>query len=228
MFMYTVKKGDSLYSIAKKYNTSTQAIKDLNYLKTDNLSIGQQLRIPETYNDLNNITAPNYINYKVEKNDTLYKISKLYNISIETIINDNNLKSSTLSPGQNLKLRIPSTSEEVEECIGEEYIPPAENTLSNTYIVKKGDSLYSIAKKFNTNVEVLKKLNNLNNNSLSIDQKLKVPVTDSNISTNQTYIVKKGDSLYSIAKKFNTTVNNIKKKNNLTSNSLSIGQKLII
>ena len=227
MFMYTVKKGDSLYSIAKKYNTTVQAIKDLNYLKSDNLSIGQELRIPENYNNLNETLAPNYINYTVQKNDTLYKISKLYNISVDTIIKDNNLKSNTLSLGQNLKIRIPSSYEEVEECFGEEYIPPANSILTNTYTVQKGESLYSIAKKFNTSVDILKSLNNLTSNSLSIGQKIKVPVSD-NSNQVTSYTVKKGDSLYSIAKKFNTSVDSIKKKNNLSSNTLSIGQKLTI
>ena len=62
----------------------------------------------------------------------------------------------------------------------------------------------------------------MTSNSLSIGQKLKIPDTD------EYYIVKPGDSLYSIANKFNTTVDSIKRKNNLTSNSLSIGQKLLL
>lgn len=68
-------------------------------------------------------------------------------------------------------------------------------------------------------------LNNLANANLSIGQQLKIP---SNSGASQTYIVKAGDNLYSIAKRFNTTVDSIKSKNKLTSNALSIGQKLII
>ena len=103
---------------------------------------------------------------------------------------------------------------------------------SNIYIVKSGDSLYSISKKFNTTVDNIKKLNNLTSNLLSIGQKLIIPNNDTNnnntINNKNEYIVKSGDSLYSIAKKYNTTVDSIKKENNLTSNLLSIGQKLII
>ena len=69
-------------------------------------------------------------------------------------------------------------------------------------------------------------LNNLSNINLQIGQLLKIP--GSQVSNTNTYIVKSGDSLYSIAKKFNTTVDLIKKKNNLKTNNLSIGQKLII
>lgn len=99
----------------------------------------------------------------------------------------------------------------------------------NTYIVKSGDTLYSLAKKFNTTVDELKKINNLTSNSLSLNQSLKVPASSggTQVSTN-TYKVVKGDTLYSIAKKFNTTVDEIKKLNNLGSASLSINQLLKI
>ena len=90
------------------------------------------------------------------------------------------------------------------------------------YTVKKGDSLYSIANKYNTTVSEIINLNNLKNNNLSINQQLKIP------NKNNFYIVKKGDSLYSIAKKFNTSIENIKNKNNLKSNLLAVGQELII
>lgn len=226
-FIYTVKKGDSLYSIAQKYNTTVQTITSLNNLKSTNLAIGQQLKIPETYTPENEITLPNYTTYTVKKGDNLYSIARNNNITVDTIIKDNNLSSNNLSIGQVLKIRLPEGSTaEIEECFGPDYTPPeTENTL--TYTVKKGDSLYSIANRYNTNVSTLMSLNNLKSSNLSIGQQLKVPSSTSG-STTQTYTVKSGDNLYAIARKFNTTVDSIKKKNNLTSNLLSIGQKLII
>jgi len=166
---YTVKKGDSLYSIAKKYDTTVNELISINKLKNTNLSIGQKLQIPETYNNENSITLPNYINYTVKKGDTLYSIAKKYNVTPDTIIKDNSLQSNTLSIGQNLKIR--TTTQIVEECFGEEYIPPKEETTI-TYIVKKGDNLYSIAKKYNTTVDSIKNKNNLKTNSLTIGQQL--------------------------------------------------------
>ncbi len=167
MFIYTVKKGDSLYQIAKVYNTTVNDIVKLNNLKTTSLSIGQKLRIPETYSTTEK--APEYINYKVVKGDTLYSIAKKYNTNVDTIIKDNALKNNSLSLGMNLKIRIPESMGIVEECYGEEYVP-----VNNTYIVKKGDTLYSIAKKYNLTVDELKKKNNLTTNSLSVGMTLKV------------------------------------------------------
>ena len=83
MFMYTVKKGDNLYNIAKKYNTTVQEIinlNNLNNLNSNNLSIGQVLRIPEMYTKEEDMTLPNYINYIVKKGDTLYSIALNNNV----------------------------------------------------------------------------------------------------------------------------------------------------
>ena len=232
MFMYTVKSGDTLYKIAQKYNTTVQAIVNLNYLKTNNLSVGQVLRIPETYTKESEMMLPNYKNYTVKKGDTLYSIARANNISVDTIMQDNSLTSNNLTVGKTLKIRIPSTNTiEIEECIGPDYTPPSENQNTTTYTVKKGDSLYSIANRFNTTVQAISNLNNLKTNNLSIGQVLKIPTSSSNTTPSQTgttYTVKSGDNLYAIARRFNTTVDAIKRKNNLKTNNLSIGQKLII
>ena len=228
MFMYTVKRGDTLYSIAQKYGTTVKAIQDLNYLKNANLSIGQVIRIPEMYTPEDQMIIPSYINYTVKPGDTLYSIARDNNISIDTLIKDNGLTSNTLPVGKNIRIRISNGGvTEIEECIGPDYTPPINSTPTITYVVKKGDSLYSIAKKYNTSVSTIINLNNLKNNNLSIGQELKIPSIP-NIEGATTYIVKSGDNLYSIARKFNTTVDNIKQKNNLKTNLLSIGQKLII
>ena len=198
---YIVKSGDSLYSIAKKYNTTVDEIKKLNNLTSNSLSIGQILNIP-----LSEVVLVN--EYIVKSGDSLYSIANKYNTTVNELKSLNNLSNNTLSIGQVLKLP------KVDEIV-----------TVNEYIVKSGDSLYSIAKKYNTSVDELKSLNNLTSNMLSVGQKLNIPVIE---EVSNVYTVKSGDNLYSIARKFNTTVNEIKSKNNLSSNTLSIGQKLII
>lgn len=220
---YTIKKGDTLYGISMKFNTTVNEIKKYNNLSSNILNVGETLRIPEVYSN-EEMVLPEYTTYTVKKGDTLYTIAKNNNISVDTLIKDNALTNNNLSIGQILKIRTNNIGE-VLECFGEDYIPNDDKNYI-TYTVKKGDSLYKIANNYNTSVSNIMKLNNLKSTSLSIGQILKIP---SNTGNNETiYIVKKGDSLYKIAMKFNTTVDNIKKKNNLKSNLLSINQKLII
>lgn len=205
---YVVQKGDTLYSIANKLGTTVSELKKENNLTSNTLQIGEVLRIPtkEIYEEEENI-------YIVQKGDSLYSIANKYNTTVEELKRINNLTSNILSIGQVLKLPSDKANNVEKE----------ENTIS--YTVQKGDSLYSIARKYDTTIDRIKDLNNLTTNLLSIGQVLLIP-TDTNLET--TYTVKKGDSLYSIAKKYNTTVDRLKQLNNLTSNLLSIGQILIV
>lgn len=230
MFMYTVEKGDTLYSIARKYNTTVNDIINLNYLKSNNLSVGQVIRIPETYYNYDEMSAPNYITYTVKSGDTLYSIASNNGVSVDTIISDNVLPNNNLSVGQILRLRV--SDGEVLECFGPDFDIPEEIVPSVTYIVRAGDNLYNIAKQYNTSVSEIVRLNNLPNNNLSVGQQLLIPTADiSDSSSNDSsniYIVKSGDSLYSIARRFGTSVNDIIRLNNLSGTSLSIGQSLVI
>ena len=157
-------------------------------------------------------TAPSTVitdTYKVQSGDTLYSISKKLDTTVTELKKLNNLSSNMLSVGQVLK--IPTKTVDIGE--------------TDIYQVQVGDTLYSIARKYNISVNELKNLNNLVDNTLSIGQILEVP---SGLSSYNSYIVDKGDTLYSIAKKFDTSVNKLKELNNLSSNMLSIGQKLLI
>ena len=151
----------------------------------------------------------------MKSGDTLYSIARKYNTTVDKLKAYNNLTSNNLTIGSSLK--IPTSSSNTEET----------NSNVKTYKVVSGDSLYSIAKKYNTTVDKIKILNNLESNILSIDQILKLP-NDTNTSSAKTYKVVSGDSLYSIAKKYNTTVDKIKSLNNLTSNLLNIGDELLV
>src|SRR5699024_4272248 len=96
------------------------------------------------------------------------------------------------------------------------------------YIVKKGDTLYGIANKYGVSVEELKRLNNLGSNSLSIGQVLQIPNVDVTQGNENIYVVKEGDTLYSIASNYGMSVDELKSLNNLGSNILSIGQQLVV
>ena len=208
---HTVVAGDTLYKLAATYNSSVDAIMKANNLQSTVLSIGQVLRIP-TSGEIETPPVEENVIYTVQKGDSLWAIAQRYGVRVDDIITANNLTSSNLSIGQ--KLIIPSTST----------APPT----TTTYTVQKGDSLWSIAQKFGTTVSAIRNLNNLSSDTLSIGQQLKIPSSSTTPPTSIIYTVQKGDSLWSIAQKFGTTVSAIRSLNNLSSDILSIGQQLKI
>ena len=210
--IYIVKRGDTLYSIARDNNISVAELKNINNITNNTIYVGQELYlknkiVEEEPNENDDI-------YVVKKGDTLYSISKKLNISIDTLKALNKLNTNEIYVGQQLILSNDKNSEEYD-----------------VYTVKKGDSLWSISQKYNISVKELIELNNLNNLTLQINQKLKVPkiiTIEPEENDTEIYIVEKNDTLWSISRKFNISVNELKELNNLTSNLLSIGQQLKI
>ena len=205
MQTYTVQSGDTLYGISKQFGVSVDELKRINNLTSNTITKGEILKIPST------VTT---IDYVVKKGDSLYSIAKRYNTTVKDITKLNNLTSNSLTVGQLLIIAIDDNATSTP-------------TTYKDYVVKKGDSLYSIANKNNIIVDELKKINNLTSNMLSVGQVLKLPMQDK-VEEIAMYTVQKGDSLYSIAKKFGITVDEIKSLNNLTSNNLAIGEQLMI
>lgn len=207
---YVVKKGDTLYKIANKYNITVEELKKLNNLLSDNLNIGQKLIIFE------NINLPSNI-YIVEKGDTLYSIASAYGISIEELKRLNGLTTNGIYIGQ--ELIVPTADIDLPE-------PPQQDTNYINYTVVKGDSLWKISQKFDVTIPQIIELNNLKGETLQIGSILKIPV--SYVELPNKYIVKKGDTLWSIAKENNISISELKSINNLETNLLSVGQELII
>ena len=198
--LYKVQKGDTLWDIANKYNTTVDTIKSINNLSSTSLTVNQQLFIPKNAN----MGVKNNI-YVVQKGDTLYDIALAKGVSVKEIKDINNLTSDILQIGQILNIPLPSSGE-------------------INYVVQKEDNLYTIANKYDITIDDIKKLNNLSTNVLQIGQVLKIPG-----STNyNTYIVKKGDNLWDIANKYGTTVKKLMTINNLDTTLLKIGQSIII
>ena len=202
---YVVKKGDSLWSIARANGLTVNELKSLNNLSSNVLHVGDTLLISsaDSTGDAGNDTY-----YVVKNGDTLWSIARKHNLSVNELKALNNLSSNDLSLGQRL-------------IVGK--------GSSNDYVVSAGDTLWAIARKFNVSVGDIKSLNNLSSNNLSIGMTLKIPPYSNkqNEETN-VYVVKSGDSLWSIARMFNSTVDKIKSLNGLKSNVLSIGQRLVV
>ncbi len=168
----------------------------------------------------------------VEKGESLYGISKKYGVTIDQIKRLNNLTDNNVKLGQELLIQ---EGENTTKGIGHN----ATTATATEHVVNIGESLFSIAKKYNLTIDKLKALNNMADNTIFIGQKLIVkevarpkptveqPIPPKPVTvTQKTYIVEKGETLWKISQKFKIPVEELKKMNNLTSNEVSVGQEL--
>ena len=254
---YVVKPGENLWTIAQNYQVSLKEISQANDLENESrLTIGQIIKIPlwdkntdekeKTIQKEEKKTESSYVEHIVLRGETISTIAQKYHIPTDTICQLNQISSRDyIYPGQRLKVKInEQVSSEVvslplpkEEKKETDIQPKQEITENETvyYTVKPGDTLCGIAQKYSVSVEGIVAVNYLTNkNVLSVGQKLQIPaigaIGGNNIKTNVIeYTVAKGDTLSTIAQKFNIRMYDIMSLNELQNvNRLSVGQKLNI
>lgn len=260
---YTVKRGDNLGEIADKYNVTISDIKKWNRLKSSTVARGKSLKIitnesvaqtvkkepkaeyqsiassdTKTRKDIKSDTLSAAVAsyYVVQKGDNLSNIAKKNNVSVEEIKEWNNLSNASIQLGTSLQVAKKEENAKEELAIS----PKMENV---EYIVKRGDNLGSIAKKYGSSVDDLKQWNNLSDNNIALGKSLIVAKSEMAVESKAVaetfkktsknnaldYYVKKGDSLYSISKKYpGVTIADIKKWNNISGEELKPGMKLKI
>lgn len=246
--VYTVKSGDSLWLLANEFKMTVQELKKLNGLSSDLIRAGQKLKVSGTISSSSSSSKKSNSNkssssssstgtYKVQLGDSLWKIANKVNMSIAELKVLNNLKSDTIYVNQVLK-----TKSSGSDTSSKDTSSKSDQTSATTkYTVKSGDSLWKIANNYNLTVQQIRNINNLKSDVLYVGQVLKLTgkassgsssssSSSSNASsgTTTTYTVKSGDSLWVIAQKFNVTAQQIREKNNLKTDVLQVGQKLVI
>lgn len=166
---YTVQKGDTLTRIAKQYNVSVNELMKENKLVSDKIYIGQKLEVPTHVGEEEDYGEISVQSHKVVSGDTLYRISVKYGTSISELKKANSLSSDTIKIGQTLL--IPTKEKEISQKAKQ---------LAKFYTVAPGDTIYGLAKRFGTSIDVLKGQNGLNTEMIIIGQKLLIsdtPVT---------------------------------------------------
>ena len=160
----------------------------------------------------------------VKKGDTFSKIAKLYRVDPEPILEINRLnKKSRLSVGMNLLIPLPKGEDPKPDRMARKKSGEMDQNskpVETTYTIKKGDTLWSIANEMGVNIGTLSRWNKLHpEKKLVPGDKLKIRMRDEpqrkKIGKEMIYVVKEGDTLWSIAKKFNLTVSEIKTWNRL-------------
>ena len=255
---YRVKRGDNLSTIAQKYDVAVEDLKKWNNIRGNKVAYGKNLKINGVEADQkstavakveidkkgiqkDSLATPTNSIYVVQKGDNLSNIAKKFNVTVAELQDWNKLTTKSISLGASLQV--------VKNPIHNEVIAEPVERKDIAYSVQKGDNLGSIAKKFGASVEELKQWNNLTTNAIAIGNSLIVAKNEIVIDTNKVtiasfkkkeqypstaskeseYYVKKGDSLYSISKKYpGVTISDLKKWNNIKGEELKPGMKLKI
>ena len=255
---YRVKRNDNLSTIAQKYDVKVEDLKKWNNIRGNKVAYGKNLKINGIETDQSStavakveldkkgvqkdsagVASASF--YVVQKGDNLSAIAKKFNVTVAEIQEWNKLINNNVQLGASLQVvKNPTNKEEIAETVERKDI---------AYSVQKGDNLGSIAKKFGATIEELKQWNNLKSNAIAIGNSLVVAKNEIVIDTNKAtvasfkkkeqfsnsakkeaeYYVKKGDSLYSISKKYpGVTISDLKKWNNIKDDELKPGMKLKI
>lgn len=243
---HTVQAGETLFSVARQYDLAVGDLRSWNDLENDNLSVGQVLRIAPPQ-------ADNQVTHTVAAEETLFSISRQYDVTIAEIQQWNDLQSTNLTLGTELTIYLPEENQEnePEEIIETEPLPEeresivrqSDNSSLNTYyIVRSGDSLYRIANQHGLTVEELKQLNNLESDMLRVGQRLTVPsdrssapsVTEGDTeSTPQgkfvQYRVQSGETAETLLEKFKMSEGELSELNpTLSMNQIGAGQRVTV
>lgn len=152
---HVVAPGDTLYSIARRYGTTVDALKAANGLTSDIIRVGQTLQVGTSLPQTPSVGTY----HTVVRGDTLYSLARRYGTTVDAIMRANGLTSPSIYVGQQL-------------LVSAAPVPPIGTT---TYTVVRGDTLYSIARRYGTTVDAIKAANNLTSNYIYVGQRLAIP-----------------------------------------------------
>ncbi len=223
-FAYIVRPGDTIFTLAQRFNTTVDAIIAANPgINPNNLQVGQRICIPGA-------TPPGQcpsgtFAYIIRPGDTIFSLAHQFNTTVEAIMAANpGINPNNLQVGQRI-------------CIPSGTTPPPGGCPSGTfaYIIRPGDTIFSLAQRFNTTVEAIMAANpGINPNNLQVGQRICIPSGTTPPpgqcpSGTFAYTIRSGDTFYSLAQRYNTTVEAIQRANpGVNPNNLQIGQIICI
>ena len=262
---YRVQPEDTVAAIARKAHMTEAALREANQipagrrikpgslvLVSKSSGLGNAEDISSDTIDASFALAQDYrrVTYRVRRGDNMRSVARRLGVSPATIMKSNGLRSQRLRVGQTLRVNVPIVTRQTTTSRPTTTRSTPDTPVASTkfYVVRKGDTLYSIANRYSITASALRNANNISGNNISVGQRLtinasgtptkrhvvleEVPervqkqVSKRPLAKKKTYKVRKGDTLFSIASSANMSVNQLKKLNGIRNNNLKVGQTL--
>ena len=262
---YRVQPEDTVAAIARKAHMTEAALREANQipagrrikpgslvLVSKSSGLGNAEDISSDTIDASFALAQDYrrVTYRVRRGDNMRSVARRLGVSPATIMKSNDLRSQRLRVGQTLRVNVPIVTRQTTTSRPTTTRSTPDTPVASTkfYVVRKGDTLYSIANRYGITASALRNANNISGNNISVGQRLtinasgtptkrhvvleEVPervqkqVSKRPLAKKKTYKVRKGDTLFSIASSANMSVNQLKKLNGIRNNNLKVGQTL--
>ncbi len=234
---YTVVSGDSVWSIANKHGISMDQFRSLNNIKNDFVYPGQKVVVSggsstntsstTTVSTASTASQSSGGTYTVAAGDSVWSIANKHGISMDQFRSLNNIKNDYVYPGQKVVVSGSSaTSTTTSTTVSSQ---TSSSVAGNTYTVAAGDSVWSVANKHGITMDQFRSWNNIKNDFIYPGQKVVVKqggtaATTSTSTTNGSYKVASGDSVWGIADKFGITTDQFIQWNNIQNNFIYPGQ----
>ena len=224
---YKVRRGDTLSKIGARVGASVAQLRSWNGIRGSTIRIGQTLKVPGPPPTPARTTAsaglpsrtapaPSANHYRIRPGDSLSEIGARFGVSVRDLREWNGLRSNRITAGKFLLVRKPAGAS-AQRSSGS----------GSQYVVQRGDTLGEIAERYGTSASKLRAWNGIRGSRIHPGQKLIVQAGGSGGGT-VSYLIRRGDTLGGIAKRFNVTVTDLKRWNSLRSSTIHPGRTLVV